>query len=106
MWKPPAPIACTPLVNADATATGTELAVVELLPSWPNALSPQHTAAPADVTAHANASPTAIDCTPVVKLVTATGTALAVVELLPSWPGALSPQHIAPPFTMAQVFAV
>ena len=36
---------------------------------------------------------------------TATGTWLSVVELFPSWPLPLSPQHWTPPFTSAQVWS-
>jgi hypothetical protein len=38
--------------ESPVTATGSGLFVVELSPSWPSSLSPQHCAAPALVTAH------------------------------------------------------
>jgi hypothetical protein len=96
-------------------ATGTELLVSVPSPSWPTLLLPQHQTAPAgDVTAHANApggvprnveppTDTEVTGTPLGRPVTCTGTELPVVELFPSSPNELSPQHqTAPSDVVAQ----
>ena len=55
----------------------------------------------------AQAAPTPIETavTPLVRVDTGTGTALLVVELSPSWPELLSPQHWTAPLTTAQAEA-
>jgi len=79
--------AVAPPVNA--TATGTKLSVVVLLPSCPKPLLPQQLTAPVLSTAHVRCAPavteTAVAATPV-NASTATGTKLRVVVLLPSCP--------------------
>lgn len=45
--------------------------------------------------------PALIDATPLLSEVTSTGVPLLVWELLPSWPLAFAPQHLAPPVVVA-----
>ncbi len=72
------------------TATGTRLVVVLLMPNWPSLLLPQVATVPSEQSAMLWWSPAEMATTvlpesaPVV--VTATGTLLSVVVLLPNWP--------------------
>src|ERR1700690_1790662 len=87
----------TPISRGATTCTGTELAIVEPFPSWPELLPPQQNAFvfepqlwffPATAPNSPGPSPVA----------TATGMVLPVVVPLPSWPKVLSPQqYILPP---------
>jgi hypothetical protein len=79
------------------TTTGTALAVVELSPSSPEELSPQHITLPALVSAHAWNSPAEMAVTPEDRPETATGLLLIVGLLIPSTPYTSLPQHITPP---------
>ena len=63
VWLSPAAIARTPLVSP-LTSTGVRRCVVELSPSWPLPLSPQHFTPPAIVSAHVCVAPVAIATTP------------------------------------------
>jgi hypothetical protein len=88
----PADTDLTP-VASPTTCTGTELSaptaypgIVTLSPSSPAPLEPQQSTPPVAVTAQANAFPTDMDVTPLVRLATCTGTGLLVVELFPSSP--------------------
>jgi hypothetical protein len=103
----PADTAITPLVSPE-TCTGTEeqswfpvgskqVVVVELFPSSPSLLSPQHSTPPPPVTAQAKLVPADTAVTPLVSPETCTGTELFVVELFPSSPPPLEPQHSTPP---------
>ena len=95
-------------VPAVATATGTLLPVVELLPSWPWPPYPQQYTSPAELSAQVKFIPALIwvrvtpDRTPPVY--TATGTLLCVVELFPSSPSLSSPQQDAKPLTISHVW--
>ena len=94
-------MADTPLVRP-VTSTGTSDWVLVPLPSWPLRLLPQHLTPPLVVRAQVWLSPAAIAATPLVRPVTSTGDNEAVVELLPSCPVVLSPQHLMP---LAEVIA-
>src|SRR5258706_502461 len=72
VWEPPAEIAATPL-SSPATSTGVRRCVVELSPSWPNALYPQHLAPPAVVSAQVWCPPGEIAPTPLESPVTSAG---------------------------------
>jgi hypothetical protein len=74
---------------------------MELFPSWPTLLSPQHTRLPNVVTAHAELPPTEMAATPDARPETGTGTLLATLELFPSWPAVFSPQHWTPPWLVS-----
>src|ERR1700704_2103872 len=78
--SPPA-ICCTPLVRP-ATCTGTELLVVELLPSWPCVFEPQHIAAPLTI-AHVWMSPAPTPATPLDSPITGIGSLFGVGPALP-----------------------
>ena len=67
------------------TDTGTWLSAVELFPSWPEKLAPQHWT-PAFTSAQVWKVPAVRACTPLTRPVTGTGTWLSAVELLPSSP--------------------
>jgi hypothetical protein len=56
--------------------------------------------APAAVSAQADDDPTETAVTPLVRLVTCTATVLSTVELFPSWPAQLFPQHSTPPLAV------
>ena len=100
----PAAIAFTPLVNP-VTLTGVSRCVCVLSPSCPAELSPQHLTpppvvnaqewlAPVAIAGHAAGKPDDVD----------RGRAAATIELSPSWPLSLEPQHLTPPApTIAQV---
>src|SRR6187402_2208023 len=79
------------------TALGTRRVVVELLPTWPWLLLPQHLTPPAVVSAQVWLKPAAMALTPDERPTTATGTRLKLVELLPSSALPLVPQHLTPP---------
>jgi hypothetical protein len=72
------------LDGSPLTATGTRLSVVELFPSSPKVLAPQHRTAPAVVNAQVCSSPARMALTPDESEETATGTWLSLVELFPS----------------------
>ena len=96
VWLPPAETDWTPLASPN-TSTGNVLGVVELFPSWPFELLPQHFAAPPVVSAQVWFAPAEMAWTPLLSPLTSTGKLLFVVELIPSWPAELLPQHFAPP---------
>lgn len=78
------------------TGTGTVLLVVELFPSSPYELLPQHHALASVLIAQVASRPGEM-ADQVAVPVTATGIRLPVLELLPSSPCELSPQHQAVP---------
>ena len=81
---------------ATFTATGTRLCVEELLPNRPEPLFPQLYTIPSDANARLWLAPaaTAVTVLPTSTplVVTATGTRLVDIELLPNWPLPLLPQ--------------
>ena len=66
VWLLPAVMAATPLARPD-TLTGVRRSVVELSPSWPEPLSPQHFTPPAVVSAQVCSSPAAMAATPLIN---------------------------------------
>lgn len=72
------------------TSTGVDDPVVEPLPSWPPALSPQHLTPPAEVTMHVWYAPAEMAHAPSDTLI---GVEEPVVTPLPIWPYPLPPQH-------------
>jgi hypothetical protein len=101
----PAKTATTP-DERPTTSTGTALLTVEPLPSWPKlSLNPQHLAAPPEVTTQVLRLPAETETTPDDRPTTSTGTRLLLVELSPSCPCSLLPQHFtAPPSVRAHVW--
>jgi len=67
------------------TVTGALDEAVELLPSWPELLSPQHLTEPSESTAQVWSLPAAT-LVAVLMPVTVTGVAEPLVVELPSWP--------------------
>ena len=96
VYSPPAETAITPL-DKPTTSTGVNRSIVELSPNRPDAFSPQHFTAPADVMAHVCALPAEIATTPLDKPTTSTGAYRSVVVLSPNCPEAFSPQHFTAP---------
>jgi hypothetical protein len=90
------PRASVEKVSPPATATGTELELVEPSPSWPELFNPQQYAAPVLASPHV-CSPEALSAENVTPPVTATGTELELVEPSPSWPALFDPQQYATP---------
>jgi hypothetical protein len=78
------------------TTTGVGRRVVLPSPSSPDPLSPQHEAAPADVSAHACAHPALTDANAIGDALGA-GVRLFVAAPVPSCPAALLPQQYATP---------
>ena len=68
------------------TVTGTLLSLVELFPSSPQELRPQHLTVPSDITAHVCQRFIASLTAPELMPVTDTGYARFVREPSPSWP--------------------
>src|SRR5258708_29161850 len=90
--SPPTDTAVTPLVSPE-TCTGTELAAWGVVRNS----APQHSTPPPAVRAQVAPAPSATAVTPLVSPETCTGTELLAMELLPSWPSVLLPQHSTPP---------
>src|SRR5262245_18487421 len=88
----PAAIAATPL-DSPSTGIGTLDGVVLPLPSWPTVLEPQHSTPPPVVSAQVWLPPAATAATAPERPVTATGTVVARVLPLPSWPLPPRSQH-------------
>ncbi len=81
-----------------STLTGTSCGVVvELSPIWPESLAPQHCTPPTLMTAHVCDAPASTAATPLARPDTSVATRRCVLELSPSWPSALLPQHCTPP---------
>ena len=101
----PAPMAIAPLPRPD-TATGTLRRVVVPSPSWPLLLKPQHSTAPACVSAQVWYEPMFTAATPLPRPVTATGRELLALAPCPSWPEVPRPQHTRPRLAvMAQLIS-
>ena len=81
----PAVRALTPLLRL-LTSTGVHLSVIELSPSWPYILHPQHLSPPVLVTAQVCLIPAAMVLSPLLRPLTSTGVELSLVVPLPSWP--------------------
>ena len=96
LWSKCEAMALTPLVSP-GTSTGVKLSVVELLPSWPYSLLPQHFTPPVVVSAQLPLVPDAMAVTPLLRPATPTGVKLVVVELSPSCPFSFKPQHLTAP---------
>ena len=84
------------------TSAGTELDTKVLLPSWPRLPTPQHFTLPFTMSAHERKVPvltlTAVDEGDAPSIPdTATGTSRSVVELSPTLPKRLVPQHFTLP---------
>ena len=79
------------------TATGPELTLVVLLPSWPWSSAPQQVIPPADAWAQEWFAPADTNAKPDDKPVTAAGTRVQSPEPLPTRSPAPSPQHMIPP---------
>src|SRR5258706_428120 len=84
------------------TNPGVGRSVVELSPSWPLPLLPQHFASPPEDSAQLTATlawtvPVETIATPLDKPDTSTGVELVVVVPSPSWPTLFLPQHFTPP---------
>src|SRR5690606_22516963 len=93
-------------VSETSTNTGVGLSALLSLPIWPYWFEPQHITRPALTTAQAWSEPTPIDCAPLVRPLTLTGTRLSEPDPSPSWPQPLLPQHFTPPAPVrAQVCA-
>src|SRR6185437_13063877 len=102
-WLMPEETAVTPDESPE-TGTGWELFTCEAFPSWPAALSPQHSTAPA-TTAHVWFPPAEMPVAPEEIPFTGTGSRRFVVEPSPSWPYVFWPQHsTVPPLITAQVW--
>jgi hypothetical protein len=75
-------------------ATGMLLAVFVPLPSWPEEFAPQQYTVPVEVSAQEELVPLAIALNETPDgMVTATGSLLAVVVPLPSWPEEFAPKQ-------------
>src|SRR5262249_10936864 len=104
VWYPPASTWEMPLVRPD-TSTGVGRCVVLASPSCPSKLAPQHLMPPPVVSAQVWYSPALTATMPLESAVTSTGASRFVVELSPSCPKLLSPQHLtAPPVVTAQLW--
>jgi hypothetical protein len=107
----PATATSTMLVRSTPKEAFTFTAVLEAVvvpsPSWPAALAPQHQSDWSSVTAQVWVFEVATATAPVSgvrsDLRTATGVVLWVIELSPSCPWMLPPQHQTPPFLIAQL---
>src|SRR6202008_464715 len=89
--------AVTPL-DSPETLTGVDRTIpVDPSPSWPKKPSPQHLAAPPVVVAHGGSRPAATALAPLARPATSTGATSDVLELSPSWPLKLFPQHSSRP---------
>src|SRR5450759_2176754 len=87
LWSPPPAMAVTVVPEGRLTATGVLLSVVMPLPSWPEALKPQASTWPLEVSARLWRLPPAMAVTVVPEgRLTTTGVLLLVVVPLPSSP--------------------
>ncbi len=99
----PSPAVATGLLGtpgARTTVTGTKLVVVVLLPSWPEALLPQHRMRPSVTAAHACELPVATSVAPVIPAAVVGELRSALVPS-PSSPEVLLPQHLTAPDPVA-----
>lgn len=114
VWPFPVVIAVA-LVGRTETSTGVELTTpvpLSPLPSWPRLLLPQHFMPPDSSAQECALVESAV--TPLrgfaslEEVRTSTGVSLFTpvpLEPFPNWPCVLSPQHLTPPLTRAQVWA-